>query len=101
MVTNNLFIVINETTFSGDKFSFTLIANNLYGNTTLYNNFISRFCAFIIVYCCLFFNIVLTGFHSKCIADNDCVNTATYFLPCTLASSYDSIDITLTSGNEY
>ena len=43
----------------------------------------------------------MSDFQIKCKTDNNCFNTATFLLPCTLASSNDSIDSTLTSGNKY
>ena len=49
----------------------------------------------------LSFYIAVSDFHSKCIADSKCCDTATFLLPCTLASLYSSIDSTLTSGNKY
>ena len=72
MTTNNLFIIINETNFSGQMFSFTLIANNLYGNTTLYNNFISKCYIFKRLLLLLLFSIFIavSDSHSNGIADN-------------------------------
>ena len=78
MVTNNLFVVIKEPTFFGQHFSFILIANNLYGNTTLYNTFPSKLCVFIIFYCChLLFYIIVSDFHSNGTTDNNCGHTST------------------------
>ena len=71
MITNNLFIIINETTFSGQNFSFTLIANNMYGNTTLYNNFISRFCVFNVLSFSLFIAVTVSDFCSNSTANTD------------------------------
>ena len=72
MVTNDLFLIINETTFSGQTFSFTLIANNMYGNTSLYNNFISRFYIFNSLLLLLFsLYIAVPGFQSNGTADNN------------------------------
>ena len=55
------------------------------------------------IYNCLLlsFYIAVSDFHSKCIVDNNCIDTATFFLPCTLTSTYSSIDSTSTSGNKY
>ena len=76
MVTNHLFIVINESTFSRENLSFTLIANNLYGNTTLYNNFISRFYAFNSLFCHYLFYIAVSDYYINGRLDN-CGHTST------------------------
>ena len=48
-----------------------------------------------------FFYVAASEFHSKCTTDNNCCDTTTCLSPYTLASSYESIDSTLTSGNKY
>ena len=70
--TNKSFLIINETTFSGQTFSFTLIANNLYGNTTLYNNSIRRFYIFNRLLLLLLFSlfIAVSDSHTSGIANN-------------------------------
>ena len=55
----------------------------------------------LVLFCFVYYNslllsfyIAVSDFHSKCIADNNCIDTATFFLPCTLTSTYSSIDST-------